>query len=156
MTPWQMAALGVVCLAAGAAQTVAGFGLSLIVAPIAQTITPGTVAVRLVVGLSAIVNSGILARSWRQVLWRPATLIIVPTLVATLIVGPRPLSPGRPAGSSRRSKPCSFPATSRPFSFSAAHGYLPASDWPVRSARSWEWASAHGCGRTSHPVSSAG
>lgn len=88
MTAWQLALLGVVCLTAGAAQTVAGFGLSLIVAPIAQTITPGAVAVRLMVGLAAIVNSGILARSWRQVLPGPAALIIAPTLVATLVVGP--------------------------------------------------------------------
>lgn len=88
MAAWQIAVLGVVALAAGAAQTVAGFGLSLIVAPIAQTITPGTAAVRLVVGLSAIVNAGILSRSWRQVLWAPAALIVAPTLLATLAVGP--------------------------------------------------------------------
>lgn len=79
---------GAITLLAATAQTISGFGMNLLLAPVAQVIIPGTAAVRLVASLGAVLNSTVLATSWRAVLWGPAALLLTPTLVATFLIGP--------------------------------------------------------------------
>lgn len=88
LMPADSVALGAVALVAAAAQTISGFGMNLLLAPVAQVIVPGTAAVRLVAGLGAVLNSTVLAASWRAVLWVPAALLLGPTLAATFLIGP--------------------------------------------------------------------
>ena len=72
--------VGAAAMIAACAQAIAGFGMNLILAPVAQLTLPGTAAVRLVVGLGAIVNSGLLAVGRRCILWRPALCLLAPAL----------------------------------------------------------------------------
>jgi uncharacterized membrane protein YfcA len=80
--------IGVVAAFAATAQAISGFGMNLILAPVIQVVAPGPAAVRLVVGLSAILNSAVLLTTWRFILWLPALLLLTPALAATLLLGP--------------------------------------------------------------------
>jgi hypothetical protein len=80
--------VGATAMAAAAAQTVSGFGMNLILAPVAQLALPGAAAVRLVVGAAAILNSGLLATGWRSIIWRTALYLALPALGATAALGP--------------------------------------------------------------------
>jgi uncharacterized protein len=80
--------IGVVAAFAATAQAISGFGMNLILAPVMQMVAPGPAAVRLVVGLSAILNSAVLLTTRRFVLWLPALLLVIPALAATLLLGP--------------------------------------------------------------------
>lgn len=86
--PAEPVVVGAIALIAAAAQTISGFGMNLLLAPVAQVIVPGSAAVRLVAGLGAALNLTVLARSWRAVLWGPAGLLLMPTLVATFLIEP--------------------------------------------------------------------
>ena len=88
MIPVDDGVIGVVAAFAATAQAISGFGMNLILAPVMQVVAPGPAAVRLVVGLSAILNSAVLLTARRFVLWLPALLLVMPALAATLLLGP--------------------------------------------------------------------
>lgn len=83
-----LAAIALVATVAAAAQSISGFGMNLILAPVAQVVLPGAAAVRLVVVLAGVLNAGVLAGARRAIRWVPALLLIVPALIATFLVGP--------------------------------------------------------------------
>jgi uncharacterized membrane protein YfcA len=91
-----VAIVGVAAAGATAAQAVSGFGLSLVLAPIVQAVSPGAGAVRLVAVFAGAANAVLLGLSWRAARWRRAVLILVPGMATALA-----LSPVLSAGSNR-------------------------------------------------------
>lgn len=83
-----LTAAGAAAMLAAFAQTISGFGMNLILAPVAQLLLPGAAAVRLVTGTAAILNSALIATSRRSILWRPVLFLAVPALAATFLLGP--------------------------------------------------------------------
>lgn len=79
---------GAVAMLAACAQTISGYGMNLILAPVAQLLLPGAAAVRLVTGSAAILNSALIAAGRRSILWRPVLFLTVPALAATFLLGP--------------------------------------------------------------------
>lgn len=79
---------GAVAMLAACAQTISGYGMNLILAPVAQLLLPGAAAVRLVTGSAAILNSVLIANGRRSILWRPALLLVIPALAATFLLAP--------------------------------------------------------------------
>jgi uncharacterized membrane protein YfcA len=80
--------VGLTAAAATAAQTISGFGLSLLLAPVVQLVLPGLAAIRLVNGTAAGVNALLLAPAWRDVDLRRAALIGLPAITAVLVLTP--------------------------------------------------------------------
>lgn len=83
-----LTAAGAAAMLAACAQTISGFGMNLILAPVAQLLLPGAAAVRLVTGTAAILNSVLIAAGRRSILWRPVIFLAVPALAATFLLGP--------------------------------------------------------------------
>jgi uncharacterized membrane protein YfcA len=80
-------AIAAVAMAAASTQTMSGFGMNLILSPVAQVVLPGSGAVRLVVGLGAVLNACLLVTGRCSILWRPALLMTAPALIATVLLG---------------------------------------------------------------------
>lgn len=81
-------AIGAMAAIAASAQAISGFGMNLILAPVAQLALPGAAAVRLVVGAGALLNSGLLAAGWRSIVWRSVCYLAFPALATTVVLGP--------------------------------------------------------------------
>ena len=91
--------IGTAAMLAACAQTVSGFGMNLILAPVAQLLLPGAAAVRLVTGAAAILNSALIVTGRRSILWRPVLYLVIPALAATFLLGPAIRGSGaRPLG----------------------------------------------------------
>lgn len=91
--------IGAVAMLAACAQTISGFGMNLILAPVAQLLLPGAAAVRLVTGTAAILNSALIVTGRRSILWRPVLCLAIPALAATFLLGPAIRGSGaRPLG----------------------------------------------------------
>ncbi len=80
--------LGAAAMLAACAQTVSGFGMNLILAPVAQLVLPGAAAVRLVTGTAALLNSALIVTGRRSILWRHVLYLAAPALAATFLLGP--------------------------------------------------------------------
>jgi uncharacterized membrane protein YfcA len=80
--------VGIAATGATAAQAVSGFGLSLVLAPVVQAVSPGAGAVRLVNLVTAAANAVLLAISRRHVQWRTAVLIGVPSVATAVVLAP--------------------------------------------------------------------